>query len=182
MVEPDIWDITFPAGEGFDFEDLPIPIINCLDDGQVEQVEKAIAVIRLRSGVNQASAWLTLFEQILHIRQFICSQEKKISSGLSLLAESLIKDSILDLPENCIGIKTTFLGTPLNFQVRTSLSLQAPAKFNFGGVCFLEHGGYTVEQKIEREINFFPCAKSARKTLIYLLPRVNMRVEAITEI
>lgn len=174
------WDFVFPEG-GFDFENLPVPIINCLENGTVEQIEQVIAVIRIRSGATQATAWLTLFEQLLHIRRFVCNQEKKLIESSTVILSGLTKDAIIDLPDNCIGLCLTFVGIPINFEVRTSLSLKAPAKFNFGGVCFLQFGGYTNEKVLEREVSFISCSKSAKKALIYLLPRVTMKVEAIVE-
>lgn len=176
-----IWDFVFPEGGGFDFEDLPIPIINCLDDGSYEQIEQAIAVIKLRTGASQATAWVTLFEQILHIRQFVCSQEKQPVNEFNTLTESLARDRILDLPANCIGLQLTFLGNPINFEVRTPLTIGLPGKFNFGGVSFSYFGGYTNEINLERVANFIPCPKGSNKALVYLHPRVNMKVVAIVE-
>lgn len=182
MADAEIWDITFPAGDSnLDFEDIPIPVINCLDDGQIEQLEKAISVIKVISGKSQASAWIALFEQILHLRQAICSQERKLVNEFNTIAESMSKDKIINLPADCIGLQLTFLGNPVNFEIRTPLVVGLPGKFNFGGVCFSNFGGYTNEIPLERVSNFIPCLKGSNKALIYLYPRVSMKVVAVVE-
>lgn len=182
MAETEIWDFTFPeGGEGFEFEDLPIPVINCLDDGTYEQIEQAIAVIKLRTGATQATAWVTLFEQILHLRQFVCSQERKPVNEFPILADDLSRNALINLPANCIGLKLIFLGNPVNFEIRTPLSPGLPGKFNFGGVSFFYFGGYTNEINLERTSNFIPCPKGSTKALIYLFPRVRMKVSAVIE-
>lgn len=175
------WDFVFPEGGGFDFEDLPIPILNCLDDGTYEEVERAIAIIKLRTGATQATAWITLFEQILKLRQFACNSERKKSTELELIKSSLIKDEVISLPENTIGLRLDFIGDPVNFEVRPTLSLQAPSKFYFGGVSFNYLGGYMPEQPLERVTNFVSCPIGCSSALIYLFPRVGMKVSAVIE-
>ena len=182
MAEPqETWDFVFPEGLGFDFEDLPVPLVNCLNDGTHEEVEKLISVIRLKTGATQATAWITLFEQLLKIRQFICEQERLPATEIKLLTGNLIKDQVITLPANCIGLQLILTSSVRNFEVRSSLSLQATPKYNFGGVSYLNYGGYTNELVLERTLNFIPCLKGSNKALIYLLPGVSMKVSAVVE-
>ena len=68
-----------------DFTGVPIPILNCLDDGTAETLETVVSVISGSLG-SEAALVGQLFNQLLKIRQEICSEEVYDESP-SIIAE-----------------------------------------------------------------------------------------------